>query len=109
MPSSLFNAGSAGANSPTAIQSGPAVCESGCAPQQPVGRERLSRAEIHGLSDAQLETYIRICIDRQNGAQGRFSAPGGTFADAAERDQWLMAEHEARDHKTVRAELKGSK
>jgi hypothetical protein len=69
-----------------------------------VRQDRLSRTELRDLSDAALDAYIRRCIEGQNQAQTRWLAEG-SLSDAGERDGWMLAEHEARDHRTVRAEL----
>jgi hypothetical protein len=66
--------------------------------------DRLTRTELRDLSDAALDAYIRQCIEGQNQAQTRWLADG-SLSHAGERDGWMLAEHEARDHRTVRAEL----
>jgi hypothetical protein len=70
-----------------------------------VRHDRLTRAELRDLSDAALDGYILDCIERQNQAQIRWLSCG-SLADAGERDGWMLAEHEARDHRTVRRELR---
>jgi hypothetical protein len=86
-------------------------CSALCVSQQPltpdvsaVRHDRLTRTELRDLSDAALDAYIRQCIEGQNQAQTRWLADG-SLSHAGERDGWMLAEHEARDHRTVRAEL----
>jgi len=105
MTSSLFRSPSAEADIPAScIVSDSAGASCSSPEKQRVGQDRLSRAELRALSDAALDGHILDCIERQNQAQIRWLA-NGSLADAGERDGWMLAEHEARDHRMVRREL----
>jgi hypothetical protein len=48
----------------------------------------LHQHAVTPLSDEELEAHIRSSEWLENEARARFDGPDGTFADAAEADQW---------------------